>query len=135
MKIKIEKKYLIFPVNTLSSHKKMTIASDEETRYTLNIRLDNFSPNFYAYIDVSQYMGKTITISIDPEMEISFSESDIMDIPSLYKESYRPQVHFTAKNGWINDPNGLIYFNGKYHMTTNITPAKTNGIICIGDMP
>ncbi|MBR2292811.1 MAG: glycoside hydrolase family 32 protein [Clostridia bacterium] len=124
MKIKIRKKYLIFPVNTLSSYKKMTIALGEETRYTLNIRLDHFSPNFYAYIDVSQYTGKTITVSVDPKMEFSFSESDIMDIPSLYKESYRPQVHFTAKNGWINDPNGLIYFDGKYHMFYQYNPCE-----------
>ena len=28
----------------------------------------------------------------------------------------RPQIHFTSKNGWINDPNGCIYFKGKYHI-------------------
>lgn len=28
----------------------------------------------------------------------------------------RPQLHFTSKKGWINDPNGCIYFKGKYHI-------------------
>ena len=28
----------------------------------------------------------------------------------------RPQIHFTSRNGWINDPNGCIYFKGKYHI-------------------
>lgn len=69
MKIEIKQKYLIFPVNTLVSYKKMMISCDEETDYTLNICLDNLSPNFYAYVDVSQYMGKAISVSIDPEME------------------------------------------------------------------
>lgn len=124
MKIEVKHKYLIFPVNTLSSCKKMTFSCNEEADYTLDIRLDNISPNFYAYIDVSRFMDKTISVSINPEMEISFEESDIMNIPSLYKESYRPQVHFTTKNGWINDPNGLIYIDGKYHMFYQHNPCE-----------
>ncbi|MEM9419242.1 MAG: glycoside hydrolase family 32 protein [Planctomycetota bacterium] len=34
-----------------------------------------------------------------------------------YKEPYRPQFHFSAKNGWMNDINALWYLNGTYHMT------------------
>lgn len=29
---------------------------------------------------------------------------------------YRPHFHFTPKNNWMNDPNGMFYFNGKYHL-------------------
>ena len=100
------------------------ISCDEKPEYTLDIRLDNLSPNFYAYIDVSQYMGKILSVSIDPEMKCSFEESDTMNIPSLYQESYRPQVHFTTKNGWINDPNGLVYINGQYHMFYQHNPCE-----------
>lgn len=34
----------------------------------------------------------------------------------LYKEKYRPQFHFSPKKGWIGDPSGLIYYQGKYQM-------------------
>ena len=35
---------------------------------------------------------------------------------SVYKEKARPQVHFSSQRGWINDPNGLIYHEGEYHL-------------------
>ncbi len=34
----------------------------------------------------------------------------------LYKENYRPQFHFSPSKNWMNDPNGLVYKNGTYHL-------------------
>src|SRR5687768_14488439 len=31
-------------------------------------------------------------------------------------EKYRPQFHFTPKAHWMNDPNGMVYYNGTYHL-------------------
>lgn len=35
---------------------------------------------------------------------------------NLYKEQYRPQYHFSSQKNWINDPNGLVYYKGEYHL-------------------
>ena len=38
------------------------------------------------------------------------------DADGIYRERYRPQIHFSSRRGFINDPNGLVYFAGEYHL-------------------
>ncbi|CAH1001040.1 Levanase [Neolewinella maritima] len=33
-----------------------------------------------------------------------------------YDETYRPQVHYSPPTQWMNDPNGMVYFEGEYHL-------------------
>ena len=37
-------------------------------------------------------------------------------LAGLYHESARPQLHFTSRRGWNNDPNGLVYHRGRWHL-------------------
>ncbi|GAG48127.1 unnamed protein product, partial [marine sediment metagenome] len=34
----------------------------------------------------------------------------------LFRETYRPQFHYTTQKGWINDPIGLVFYKGEYHL-------------------
>ncbi|MEP6950836.1 MAG: glycoside hydrolase family 32 protein, partial [Ginsengibacter sp.] len=42
-----------------------------------------------------------------------------------YHEQYRPQVHFSPKEKWINDPNGMVYYKGIYHLFFQYYPDST----------
>jgi len=44
----------------------------------------------------------------------------------FYNETYRPQFHFTPKINWTNDPNGLVYYRGEYHLFFQHNPTGIN---------
>jgi fructan beta-fructosidase len=48
----------------------------------------------------------------NPKSNAVFKE----DMSSDYAEKYRPQFHYTCNHGGMNDPNGLLYYEGEYHM-------------------
>jgi fructan beta-fructosidase len=43
----------------------------------------------------------------------------------LYQETYRPQYHFSPERNWMNDPNGLVYYAGEYHLFYQYHPSST----------
>ncbi|WP_348621989.1 glycoside hydrolase family 32 protein [Paenibacillus polymyxa] len=44
---------------------------------------------------------------------------------SNYSETYRPQFHYSPEKNWMNDPNGMVYFEGEYHLFYQHTPHDT----------
>jgi fructan beta-fructosidase len=49
-------------------------------------------------------------------LAILFIVAGYLQSQTLYKEKYRPQFHFTPEKNWMNDPNGLVYHKGEYHL-------------------
>ena len=109
----VEKTYLWLPVSGNGKKEILSIYYEEEKIHELEIQIGN-TVDFYVYIYMEAYKGKKIKI---------YGGNDFLDrmlctrdTKPEYKEERRPRLHFTPKVGWMNDPNGLIYKNGWWHM-------------------
>ena len=71
----------------------------------------------WGHINIDQIVqSDTPRVTAAPEIAI--------DPKTLYAESYRPQFHFSPKTGWMNDPNGLVYDAGEYHLFFQAWPES-----------
>ncbi|MGV3483049.1 MAG: GH32 C-terminal domain-containing protein [Planctomycetaceae bacterium] len=120
--IQVDKRYLHLPIKNDATKRKVTMLVDGRVQVVNDIELADSDPDWWAFVDVSQWKGKTITLVVDqlPEDSLalqSIEQADtVKDAEALYREPLRGQFHFSSQRGWNNDPNGLVYYNGEYHL-------------------
>ncbi len=123
--ITVKNKYIAVPVNMHSKRKKISFWEGDTLVWDFDAHIDFTSPRFYTYVNISHLRGRTLTLTSDPEIDLRFAFVDAIPNVGYYKEEFRPMVHFTAKIGWINDPNGLVRAGGLYHMFYQHNPADS----------
>ncbi|MEM7336388.1 MAG: 2,6-beta-D-fructofuranosidase, partial [Chloroflexota bacterium] len=129
--ITVKHRYLNFPVKNGASKQNIRFILDGQVVQYFDLEWAEENPDFWVFTDVSKFKGKRLIIEVDTpviegESETStrnltnlaeYIHSDsIVDGETIYQEKHRPQFHFTTRRGWINDPNGLVYYNGTYHL-------------------
>jgi fructan beta-fructosidase len=121
---KIEKRYLNLPIKNGPTRKVTLRAQGPAGSMEVqnDIGLADAEPDWWSFIDVSPWRGDTLTIEVDKLREdsaalSSIEQSDeILHADNLYREPARGQFHFSARRGWNNDPNGLAFYRGEYHL-------------------
>jgi len=68
---------------------------------------------------------KSLTCYIVLIVMLLSATSHQLKYQSVYSEKFRPQYHFSPQKGWMNDPNGLVYFAGEYHLFYQYYPDST----------
>jgi fructan beta-fructosidase len=117
------KKYLNIPVKNGSPLRLIDVLINDEIIREFEINLAPNEPDFWVYLELDPLKGQTATIRIDKlnankrrGFDSIFQADTFPGEDSLYNEKHRPQFHFSSKRGWNNDPNGLMYYAGEYHM-------------------
>ncbi|MDR3061641.1 MAG: DUF4980 domain-containing protein [Dysgonamonadaceae bacterium] len=125
--IKVTKKYLNIPVSQQDKRALMRFETGGVQEREFQIRLASGIPDYWVFCDLASFKGKTIKISYEGNSEgLSkiYQDDVIAGKDSLYKERNRPQFHFTSRRGWNNDPNGLIFYEGEYHLFYQHNPYE-----------
>jgi len=138
--IKKGQTYLNLPIGNSARMVRARIKVNGIALDQFTIKLAENNPDFWTFFDVTDFQGKSIVLEIEnysppnfggtqpiaspvneqmlptKALDLVHADSKFPGMDSLYAEMNRPQVHFTARRGWINDPNGLIYHQGEYHL-------------------
>lgn len=121
-KITIERHYLNLPIKNGAAKRRMSLLVDGKALREFDIELADAAPDWWAFMDLTQFHGKQAVLMVDKLPEDScglkaVEQSDeIKDIKDLYREKLRPQIHFNSRRGWNNDPNGLVFYKGEWHL-------------------
>jgi len=128
----VNQPYLNFPVKNGAPMHRVQVLVNGQMERAFDIELAEGRPDWWAFTDATPFRGKTITLKVNklPEGSAGLSAIDqsakIKDAENLYHEPRRPQFHFTARRGWLNDPNGLVFYQGEYHLFFQHNPYGWN---------
>jgi len=121
MTLKVDKRYLVLPVSEHAQVKKLYFRGvNGELLYDLDVRLDPVGAQHTYYADLGRYLGQAIQFDIQPAVDYL---PVLTDHVSAENGRFRPQAHFTPERGWINDPNGLVFYQGTYHLFYQHNPV------------
>lgn len=120
-------KYINIPLGAQTTGTTLEFFIDSVLLGRFNLDLQEENPSSWGFLDVSLYKGKTAAIVVEncsTDLSRITNGDTLPGNEPLYGEALRPQYHFTSKRGWLNDPNGLIYYKGTYHMYYQYNPLS-----------
>lgn len=120
----VNRRYLVWPVKANSADKRrvsMFLDGAGDPFCVSDIALDG-APDFWTFTDLADFKGRKLSVRASvPRRHVEAWKKVVLadsypGMETLYREPLRPRYHFTSRRGWLNDPNGLVFRNGVWHL-------------------
>ena len=124
---KSQGRYLWLPIQESAPEGKVQLIVGGMLQTEQNVRMAREKTDYYVALDLLPYQGnKALRVCVQnvPAGSVCFKnlkQNDNVDF-ALIEEKYRPLYHHTPKRGWMNDPNGMFYKDGVWHLFYQYNP-------------
>ena len=125
--VKVGSHYLLLPVQEREDNASIKVIANNREVQTFNVKLAVDKVDYYVPLDIRRFGEEELLLDITFHGDRRFTgamkdflcwremkQSDTFDTAN--REKYRPVYHHTPLYGWMNDPNGMFYKDGVYHL-------------------
>ena len=132
-RVEVKSRYLLLPVQEREDNATIKVLSDNQQVQKLNVRLAVDKVDYYVPLDIQRFGSSEVLLDIFFHGDRRFTGamkdflcwkemklSDTFDTAN--REKFRPAYHHTPAYGWMNDPNGMFYKDGVYHLFYQYNP-------------
>lgn len=127
VRVKGEGKYLLLPAEDSNEDARVNVLVDGKLDKTIKIKLAKNKVDYVVPFDITPYRGHELALNIitnqgrgsvrEAKEDACWSGMTVSDtFDTTNREKYRPAYHHTPLWGWMNDPNGMFYKDGVWHL-------------------
>ena len=130
--MRLKKKYLLFPICKGAKMARIDLNIDGHNvrEFDAELAPTKEKVSFWSFLDITTFKGQQATLKVGDAVEEAVSlivqADEIPGSDAFYSEALRPQFHFSQMIGWNNDPNGMVYYDGEWHLYFQHNPYGWN---------
>ncbi len=129
-----DEKYVLLPIQDSNDDAKINVIVDGTLYETIYAKLSKSRTDFYVPYEIDRFKGKNVILDVvtsqdrtnvrEAKTDACWKDIKLSDIfdTSNRELQFRPVFHHTPLYGWMNDPNGMFYKDGEWHLYYQLNP-------------
>ena len=129
LRVDVKNRYLLLPIQEREEIANIKVLADNQQVQSFNVRLAVDKVDYYVPLDLSRLSAQGSKLLLDitfyGDRRFTGAMKDFLcwkemkqadEFDTTNREKFRPTYHHTPAYGWMNDPNGMFYKDGVYHL-------------------
>lgn len=133
VRIQEQQKYILLPVEEAAPEATVNVLANNKNEQSFQIRLAANKVDYFVPFELTPYKGENVILDVrtgnnratvrDAMNDACWSEMKLSGtFNTENRDKFRPLYHHTPLYGWMNDPNGMFYKDGEYHLYYQYNP-------------